>query len=312
MTVVSLIVRLALGVPIAYGCAVLFAPGWMLERSRALEARLAGLTRKTVQVDDHEVAYFEGGQGQPLLLVHGFGASKDMWPRYAKELMEHYRVVVPDLPGFGDSSYIKGARYGCREQAARLNGLLDALDLGPVHIGGNSMGGSIAGTFAALYPEMTRSLLLMNNGAMAMPSPSDYQKDLDAGRNPLIVRSLSDVPVLFAYAFGKPPVLPPLAGRIVAHDAVPRANDYAVIFDQIAADEDLLTGLLNQITAPTLVMWGRLDRVLDVSIVDTIDAHMTHHEKVIYDDLGHIPAMEDPKRSARDHLSFLQSSNRAG
>ena len=79
----------------------------------------AGLTEKTVQVDDHRIVYLEGGRGETVLLVHGFGAEKDNWVLFAKYLTPIYRVVIPDLAGFGESSRISEASYDIMSQAAR-------------------------------------------------------------------------------------------------------------------------------------------------------------------------------------------------
>jgi len=81
----------------------------------------AGLTEKTVQVDDHRIVYLEGGRGETVLLVHGFGAEKDNWVLFAKYLTPIYRVVIPDLAGFGEISRIPEASYDIMSQAARLD-----------------------------------------------------------------------------------------------------------------------------------------------------------------------------------------------
>jgi len=71
----------------------------------------AGLVQKEIQVDDHKIVYLEGGKGQTIVLLHGFGANKDNWTRFAKYLTGNYHLVIPDIPGFGESSQIKEVIY---------------------------------------------------------------------------------------------------------------------------------------------------------------------------------------------------------
>lgn len=85
---------------------------------RVVERGLAGLHEKSVQAGDHRIAYLEGGAGADVLLIQGFGADKDNWDRFARRLTGSCRVIAPDLPGFGDSSKIRGATYNIPTQAA--------------------------------------------------------------------------------------------------------------------------------------------------------------------------------------------------
>lgn len=118
------------------------APGLVYRASISAERCRSGLSAKTVMVGDHRIAYLEGGEGPVVLLVHGFSGEKDHWTRFAKWLTPSYHVVIVDLPGFGESTKSWTAKYGILEQVGRLAGFIDALELGPVHLAGNSMGGT--------------------------------------------------------------------------------------------------------------------------------------------------------------------------
>ena len=73
--------------------------------------------------------YLEGGQGEPLVLIHGFSADKDNFTRVARFLTPHYRVICPDLPGFGDATRDPSARHGIADQVTRLKAFLGALGI---------------------------------------------------------------------------------------------------------------------------------------------------------------------------------------
>ena len=69
-----------------------------------VQRRKAGLEEKTLRIEGHDIIYLDGGSGETLLLLHGFGANKDNWLPIAPLLAPHFRLIIPDLPGFGDSS----------------------------------------------------------------------------------------------------------------------------------------------------------------------------------------------------------------
>ncbi|MFI5307087.1 MAG: alpha/beta fold hydrolase [Polyangiales bacterium] len=284
------------------------APAWLLNLGKELARRGAGMARKRVEVAGHDLCYFERGQrgrGDTVLLLHGFGANKDGWLTYARGLRD-YHVVILDLPGFGDSEWKLAERYGYREQVPRVKAFVDALGLAPLHIAGNSMGGGIAGIYAASHPADVKTLLLMDSGAVNMPTPSAYMEQVQAGHNPLIVRSVADVDVLFEHVFARPLRLPKIFKRIFASEGMARIAANETIFGQIWDDWAMLEPLLEKIEAPTLVMWGKQDRVLDLSMVQILERHLKKHRTVLYDPCGHLPYMEKPAEACRDHRTLME------
>ena len=139
------------------------------ENARGLLLRVqraqAGLDRKEIQLADGlRYVYLEGGKGEQLMLLHGFGGDKDHFARVAGYLTTRYRVVIPDHIGFGESAHPVDADYSPPAQAKRLRAFALALGITNLHLGGNSMGGHIAMTYAALYPEEVKSLWLARAG----------------------------------------------------------------------------------------------------------------------------------------------------
>jgi len=80
----------------------------------------AGLTKKEIKIDDHNVVYLEGGKGPTILLLHGYTGSKDDWTTFAVYLTKDYHVVIPDIPGYGESSMIEKASYDLSNQMSRF------------------------------------------------------------------------------------------------------------------------------------------------------------------------------------------------
>jgi pimeloyl-ACP methyl ester carboxylesterase len=136
------------------------------------ERSSAGLEQHSIKVDGLHIEYLEGGQGDVVLLLHGFGANKDNWTRISKHITPHYRVIAPDLPGFGESSRQPDANYTIAAQADRVNAFVRTLGIQSFHLGGSSMGGNIAGVYAAQHPESVISLWLVAPGGVASADPS--------------------------------------------------------------------------------------------------------------------------------------------
>ncbi|HUA80887.1 MAG TPA: alpha/beta fold hydrolase, partial [Dyella sp.] len=145
------------------GGTYLFAPQWLLQANTWREAMNAQLQKHSVQAGDTRWVYYEGGQGPTILLLHGFAARKEVWLKVAPLLTAHFHVVIPDLPGWGESSRIAGASYNVDNQADRLNDFVQTLHLQHALIVGHSMGGAIAGVYAAEHPEDVAELALVDS-----------------------------------------------------------------------------------------------------------------------------------------------------
>ncbi len=280
------------------------APERAVRAAFEYERRLAGLERKEITLAGGlRYVYLEGGQGAPLLLLHGFGANKDNFTRVAKYLTPHFRVIIPDHAGFGESAKPPQADYGPRAQAERLRTFARALGVSKLHLGGNSMGGHIALTYAALYPNEVESLWLLSAAGVWSAPPSELRKRMtDTGENPLLVQDEDDFAQLVSMVTAKPLMIPRPFLDVVAQE---RIKNYALeerVFKQLAADsvEERIRGL----AVPTLIVWGQQDRVLHPGTAGILQMLLIKSEVVMMQGVGHVPMLEQPERSALDYLRF--------
>jgi len=302
LTIVGLIV-------IAMIATYLFFPRTVLQFARGALRRKAKLTRKTVNVGDDEWPYLEGGpdDGEALLLIHGYGGDKDNWAMFAPDIVKKYRLIAPDLPGFGENFKDPDRDYDMVTQAARIRDFLDALGIDKCHIGGNSMGGLVALHFALDFPERLRSLTLYNNAGVVGEGKSRLQKEVRDGSNPLGISSADDVKRLMAYVAYKPIKVPGQFRKIFYEDFAMHRDVLDKIFFDLAEEttERPLNDKLGNIHVPTLIIWGRHDQLIDVSCVDVLDKGIADSEAVILEDVGHLPMIEKPKITAQHQLAFL-------
>ena len=263
------------------------------------------LTRHEKTVDGQTWVYLEGGQGEPLLLIHGFGADKDNFTRVARFLTGKYRVIVPDLIGFGESSKPADASYIIVDQMERARAFARAVGVEKVHLGGSSMGGFIATTWAAKHPEEVQSLWLLAPAGVFSAPPSDLMSILQINQpNPLLVRSKEDFRTTFQFVMSDPPFVPGpildvMAERRVANHAL-EEKIFTAVREQSTPLEDLARGL----QTPARIVWGDRDRALHPDGAKILNGFLPNSSVLMMPWIGHLPMLERPQEVAEDYLSF--------
>lgn len=280
----------------------LFRPGLL-----ALNRSLSGLSAHTVQAAGHEVHYLAGGQGQPVVLLHGIFAEKDHWVDFARPLTGAYRVIAPDLPGFGASGRHEGEAYDYPAQVRRLGELLDALGLERVHLAGNSMGGTIAVLFALEQPGRVASVALIGSPhGIRAPRASTMDRLIDAGQAPLVARTPEQFDRMLDLVFAQRPFLPWPVLHATREAALAQADSNQRIWNAQLAHRHLLDERIDALRAPTFVLWGDADQVFDVSGAEALRRRLPAAEVQLLPGAGHLPMMEQPRASAEAYARFLQ------
>jgi abhydrolase domain-containing protein 6 len=285
------------------------APAYLFNKAIDGWRKDAGLTVKSVNIPDFKIVYLEGGTGDTIIMLHGFGVNKDNWPWLAKYFTPKYRVIIPDLPGFGDSSKPQDAKYNIMSQVERLNLFVKELKLTKFHIVGNSMGGAIAGNYAVTYPEMVKTLALFDSAGVVSPQKSELTLFMEKGINPLVIKDQKGYEGLLEFCFNKPPQLPSFMKKYFAKQAMKAASFNEKIFKDLSTDITALESKLNKIKAPTLIVWGDSDKVINISSVGVFKKNIKDSKSAIIKDCGHAPMMEKPQETASVYQTFLKGKN---
>lgn len=281
------------------------------------ESEQALLTKKWLKVDvgsakSLDIAYFENprraGQ-QSLLLIHGFGASKEGWLRYAAALSDRYHIVIIDLPGHGESTKDLALNYSIETQVDNVHHIAKELKLESFHIAGNSMGGAIASIYAAKYPNKIKTATLYDPAGIH-DVESEMMVLLKQGKNPLIVSDAKSFENLLAFVMEKPPFIPWPITEVAAEQAGNKQQINAKIFTDISSGDKLMfKEKLQTIKSPTLIVWGTEDRVINVGNADIFEQLIPNSKKVILEGIGHVPMIEVPKQSADLLDAFINKSS---
>ena len=270
----------------------------------------AGLERHEVRVDDHRWVYLAGGEGEAIVFVHGFGADKDSWATFPFGLSVSYRLIVPDLPGFGESSQVGSARYDIPSQVNRLNDFVETIGLDSFHVLGSSMGGYISAYYASEYPEKVKSLVLIDAAGVNSRIPSDaWRLYKEEGKNVLLYKTAEQFDELMSLLFQRPPWIP---GQLRAYLLRRRARDYdfheKIVKDLSNGGMDLLESRLHKVRAKTLIVWGANDRITHVSSVEKFESGIKNTRIVTIENCGHMPFLEKPKETKAAYREFLEDN----
>lgn len=267
----------------------------------------SGLVRKQIEIGAGlRYVYLEGGEGEPLLMLHGFGANKDNFTAIARHLAPHYRLLLPDHIGFGESSHPENVDYAPPAQAARLRAFMQALGITSFHLAGHSMGGQISLIYSSLYPSDVKSLWLIDPGGVLSAPKSERLKIVAAGgQNPLMARNADEFEKVIGFVMSKPPRFPHFVLKALAEERGRNFDLEQRIYDGDVAFpvEPHVAGL----QTPTLILWGAEDRSHNPAGAEILHGLLPHSEVVLLPGVGHMPMVEDAEATATEYLRFRQT-----
>lgn len=244
-----------------------------------------------------------------VLLIHGFASSLHTWEPWAQDLSRHRRVIRLDLPGNGLSSPDPTGDYSDSRSVALLLTLMDQLAISRASMVGHSMGGRLAWTLAATHPERVDKLVLVAPDGFASPG----------------------------FAYGEAPEVPAALHlmRFTLPKWLLRMNLEPAYFDAAAMTDERTTRyhdlmlapgarnamiarmqqsvlvdpvpLLQRITAPTLLIWGKQDAMIPFSNAADYTRSLAQSQLVALDNMGHLPQEEAPDRALPALRDFLLS-----
>jgi triacylglycerol lipase len=280
---------------------------------RALDRRAGRL--RSCHVDDGATRWhvLEGGRGETLVLLHGFNGDADHFNRVARHLAGHFRILAPDLPGFGDTVPGDAVDYRIEAQADAVVRWMDRVGIQHCYLGGNSMGGFIACALAARHPGRIRALwLLAPGGIESVPLSPLFQEIAEERHNPLVIRNQADFRRLIDFCFVHPPWIPSPLSRYLAARASDRAVEHQRAFDAIRFDSSPLEQCADGLDVPALIVWGRSDQVLNPAGAQVLARCMPRSETLMLPDTGHLPMLEHPRTVAEAWIGYTERLARTG
>ncbi len=265
---------------------------------------------KYVNVNGLWVHYYEKGAGDPLLLLHGNGGNIHHFDEITEALSQHFKVISLDYLGHGLTGADPALDYSNQNMLAFLEGFFDTLNLGKVHIAGNSMGGYWAMLYAQEHPENIEKIVLLDAYGGICPE-SDYGTHF-------MPENLPFAETITSYLFPRFVVRSEFEKNVYStNSATDELVDlhydmfsitgnrmYRKYFSQYEHPRDVIKG--GSLTQPILMLWGEKDAVHNLCEANDLVNRLDPERFMVMKGVGHLPMLESPRMVEKFMLDFLR------
>jgi len=258
-----------------------------------------------------------GNQGSPVILIHGLGASAEIWMHNVEALATQHQIYVPDLVGFGRSGK-PTVSYSPYYFTRFINDFMNALNIERASLVGQSLGGGIALLYTLQFPDKVDKLVLVDSAGL--------------GREVIFTMKLMSLPIIGELMTRPSRMEVEIFFKLAVYNPAVITKDfietYYEFFSQPGAQRFLLNLVrsivnirggrkdvlapvmtnLHRITAPTLIVWGKQDRVLPLKHAHFAMGKLHNSSLHILDPCGHIPNLECPDEFNKLVLEFLSGA----
>jgi pimeloyl-ACP methyl ester carboxylesterase len=279
--------------------------------------RAADLEQVEIEAGGTKLSCYVVGEGPPLLLLHGLGAFKVTWVPVLSELARDHRVIVPDLPGHGESQK-PSAEYAPRYFAHVMRCLLDEMRIERAVVIGNSLGGRVALELALHSPGRVAAMALLD------PALPGLRWRYIVGLTKVLPTEFGAFPVplrerwmelAIRRLFARPDRMPPEVYAVAAREFVRIYRQPAARVAFFSALRHLVTerpepffAALRRIRQPALVIFGEQDRLVPPRLGVRLVQHVRDARLVVLPDVGHVPQVEAMEETLAELRGFLASS----
>ncbi len=257
-----------------------------------------------IQIEGHKIRYLESGSSrETLVLVHGLGASAERWNRVMPTFSQDYHVIVPDLIGFGYSDKPL-VDYTPEFFSEFLRNFFEVSGIEKPHIIGSSLGGQITAQYASENPDNIEKLILVSPaGVMKQSTPA-----LDAYIMAALYPNEQSAKTAFELMEGSgKEVDKEIVDGFIQRMQLPNAKLAFMSTILGLKNAEVITGKLQSILVPTLIIWGSNDPVIPIQYADEFVSSIKDCRFYRMDKCGHTPYVEDPTKFASVVLNFFKN-----
>lgn len=256
---------------------------------------------KFADVWGYKIRYLEEGESdRSIVLIHGLGGSAERWLKVVPHLSKNHRVIALDMIGFGHSDK-PSEDYTMDFFAKFLSAFIDRLGLNATVLIGTSLGGQIAAHCASANPKIERLVLVSPSGAMKSATPA-----IDAYMMAALYPNHLNAKEAFEMMSKSGTVDEFTVSDFVKRMTMPNAK-LAFISSVLGIRNSILEHSLQKIKVPTLLVWGRQDKMIPIVYAEKFRAHIRNCAFLELDDCGHLPHVEMPEIFSQSVLEFLRS-----
>ena len=242
---------------------------------------------KVASVYGAKVHYVEAGTGSPVILLHGLADDIGVWESVIPALAAKHRVIALDQIGFGRSDKPL-LSYRVATFVDFLDGFLNQLKIDRASVVGNSLGGWVAADFALAHPDRVDRLVLCDAAGYAAVVKNMNPRALSALR----LASRDDIRYLGPLTFHDKRFYEDV--DLAFKQRVTAGDSYTVkqVLESMVRGEDVLDGRVGAIHKPTLILWGRDDKIIPLNFAERLHKEIAGSRLEIIDNCGHMPHVE--------------------
>jgi len=251
------------------------------------------MIEKNIEINGIKIFTRIAGEGDPFLILHGWGASTDSWTGIQERLSKNFQVILLDFPGFGKSDFPPKA-WGVQDYCEFILDFTEKMELEKFHLLGHSFGGRVCIKLAAQFPEKIKKLILVDSAGI----------ESEKGMSIKVRTRLASLMGIFKAVPGFK------IGRKFYYKFMIRNTDYfkamgimKEVFKKVIAED--LTSWLGKISVPTLIIWGKRDKSTPIKHGYLMEEKIRNSELKIFD-TGHSPHLLEPELLLKEILDFLK------
>ncbi|HEU4933512.1 MAG TPA: alpha/beta fold hydrolase [Pyrinomonadaceae bacterium] len=261
-----------------------------------------------VKINDIQMAYTDAGAGRPVVLIHGYPFNRSLWNEQIAALSGSYRVIAPDLRGFGESDSSDGSSTMNR-MAEDVALLLDHLEVPRVTIGSLSMGGYVAFAFYKQFASRVRALILADT--RATPDTEEARQNRAQQAEKALAEGMAGIADAMLPKLLTPETVskrPEIVKRVRDMMLKTKPEGAAAALRGMAERDDQ-TSLLSKITVPTLILVGAEDAITPVADSEKMHEGVAGSRLVVLENAGHVSNLERTEKFNEALLDFLSESS---
>ncbi len=247
------------------------------------------------RINGLETYFGEEGQGDPVVLLHGWGSSSQSLTPLCGDLATTFHVLAVDLPGFGCSQPPPSA-WGAQDYADHILRLKQEAGIERAALVGHSFGGRVAIALAASQPARVSRLALVAGAGIRAPRSAGYSVRVATAK---LVKHFFSLP---GWGATGQRILAKVSSRLGSRDYRAAGNMRPTLVKVVNED---LTPILPAIQAPTLLLWGDRDQEVPRSAMETMAARIPQSRLVVFAGAGHFPFLDAPEEFCRTLREFL-------
>ena len=282
----------------AFGVFAWLRPLTLVRAAGRLTLLGGGIHSHYAQVGGYRIHYYEGGEGPPLVFVHGLGAESLNWVPAMLDMRHQFHVYAIDLLGHGDSQKPDIA-YSIEQQSEMLRQFLATQNIKSADVVGVSMGGWVALKLAIEHPEVVNRLVVADAAGLRFQTDITVKNFLPATPEELTAFMAMLTPRLYPTPY---PVRRDFLRQVAEHAWITRR-----IFDSFLTYQDALDGKLETIKAPVLVIWGKQEKLIPLSVGEEMKEELPNASLLLCSDSGHLAVFECWNKLEPDVATFLSS-----